>query len=125
MAQVLLALPADLRGQVDTIAALTHDDVTLTLRGSGQRVIWGSADQSAVKAQVLARLIALHGQSGTGTYTVSAPQFAVFNPADAATVGGAADDGTGKDVPSPDVTPTPNATTGAPTGGQDQGGVQR
>ena len=125
MAQVLLALPADLRGQVDTIAALTHDDVTLTLRGSGQRVIWGSADQSAVKAQVLARLIALHGQSGTGTYTVSAPQFAVFNPADAVSVGGAADDGTGKNLPSPNTTPNPNQTSSPPADGQDQGGVER
>ncbi|MFW8745455.1 FtsQ-type POTRA domain-containing protein, partial [Mesorhizobium japonicum] len=77
MSQVLLALPDTLRAQVDSVAALTHDDVTLTLRGSGQHVIWGSADQSAVKAQVLARLIALHGQSGSGTYTVSAPAFAV------------------------------------------------
>jgi cell division protein FtsQ len=56
MAQVLLALPAALRAQVDTVAARTHDDVTLTLRGSGQRVLWGSADQSALKAEVLARL---------------------------------------------------------------------
>jgi len=122
MAQVLLALPTDLRGQVDTIAALTHDDVTLTLRGSGQKVIWGSADQSALKAQVLARLVALHGQSGTGTYTVSAPQFAVFNPADVTAVGGT--DG-GAQLPSPQTAPTPNPTSSAPADGTDQGGVQR
>ncbi len=122
MAQVLLSLPTDLRGQVDTIAALTHDDVTLTLRGSGQKVIWGSADQSALKAQVLARLVALHGQSGTGTYTVSAPQFAVFNPADVTTVGGT--DG-GAQLPSPQTAPTPNPTSSGPTDGTDQGGVQR
>lgn len=117
MAEVLLALPDSLRAQVDTIAAQTHDDVTLTLRGSGQRVLWGSADQSTLKAQVLARLIALHGQSGSGTYTVSAPQFAVFNPGDPAAVGGTDTDPT---VASPSTTPTP-----APTGGQDLGGVQQ
>lgn len=124
MAQVLLALPTDLLAQVDTIAALTHDDVTLTLRGSGQRVIWGSADQSSLKAQVLGRLVALHGQSGTGTYTVSAPQFAVFNPADAGSVGGAeapAGDG-GTAIPSPNTSATPAPPA---DGGTDQGGVQR
>jgi len=120
MAQVLLALPDDLRAQVDTIAALTHDDVTLVLRGSGQHVVWGSADQSTLKAQVLAKLIALHGQSGSGTYTVSAPQFAVFNPGDPTTVGGT--DASSGQVASPGSTatssPTPSATDGA-----DQGGV--
>lgn len=122
MAQVLLAMPAALRGQVDTIAARTHDDVTLTLRGSGQRVLWGSSDQSALKAQVLARLIALHGQSGSGTYTVSAPDFAVFNPSDTSTLGGVTaqgDGATSSTVPSP----SPSGST-PPAGGTDQGGVQ-
>jgi cell division protein FtsQ len=120
MAEVLLALPADVRGQVDTVAALTHDDVTLTLRGSGQRVVWGSADRSALKAQVLARLIALHGQSGSGTYTVSAPQFAVFNPGDPTAVGGT--DG-GASTPSPNPTSTPHPSSTPDAG--DQGGVQQ
>jgi cell division protein FtsQ len=120
MSEVLLALPDALRAQVDTVAALTHDDVTLTLRGSGQHVIWGSADQSALKAQVLSRLIALHGQSGSGTYTVSAPQFAVFNPGDVTSVGGASAPSTPIASPGSTTAPTP-----APTGGADQGGIQR
>jgi cell division protein FtsQ len=120
MAEVLLALPDSVRAQVDTVAARTHDDVTLTLRGSGQRVVWGSADQSALKAQVLARLIALHGQGGSGTYTVSAPAFAVFNPGDPTTDGGA----DGDVVPPSNQNPSPTGTP-TPPAGADQGGVQQ
>ena len=79
MTQVLLALPAAVLSKVDTITALTHDDVTLTLTGSSQRVVWGSSDQSDAKARVLADLIALHGGGGAGEYDVSAPGTAVFH----------------------------------------------
>lgn len=79
MAEVLLALPASVRSKVDTITAQTHDDVTLTLTGSNQRVVWGSSDDSQAKAQVLADLIALHSGSGPGEYDVSAPGTAVFH----------------------------------------------
>jgi len=65
--------------KVDTITAQTHDDVTLTLTGSSQRVVWGSSDDSDAKAQVLADLIALHAASGAGEYDVSAPGTAVFH----------------------------------------------
>jgi cell division protein FtsQ len=79
MTEVLLALPASVLAKVDTITALTHDDVTLTLTGSSQRVVWGSSDHSDAKAQVLAALIALHGGDGAGEYDVSAPGTAVFH----------------------------------------------
>lgn len=79
MTQVLLALPASVLSKVDTITALTHDDVTLTLTGSSQRVVWGSSDASDAKARVLADLIALHGGGGAGEYDVSAPGTAVFH----------------------------------------------
>jgi cell division protein FtsQ len=79
MTEVLLALPASVLAKVDTITALTHDDVTLTLAGSSQRVVWGSSDGSDAKAQLLAKLIALHGGSGPGEYDVSAPGTAVFH----------------------------------------------
>lgn len=79
MAQVLLALPSSVLSKVDTITAQTHDDVTLTLSGSSQRVVWGSSDDSVAKAQVLADLIALHAGSGPGEYDVSAPGTAVFH----------------------------------------------
>ena len=79
MAQVLLALPPTVLTKVDTITAQTHDDVTLTLSGSNQRVVWGSSDDSDAKAQLLADLIALHSGSGAGEYDVSAPGTAVFH----------------------------------------------
>lgn len=79
MAQVLLALPPTVLTKVDTITALTRDDVTLTLTGSNQRVVWGSSDRSDAKARVLSELIALHSASGPGEYDVSAPGTAVFH----------------------------------------------
>jgi cell division protein FtsQ len=79
MAQVLLALPPAVLTKVDTITAQTHDDVTLTLSGSNQKVVWGSSDDSDAKARVLADLIALHSGSGAGEYDVSAPGTAVFH----------------------------------------------
>jgi cell division protein FtsQ len=79
MAQVLLALPPAVLTKIDTITAQTHDDVTLTLSGSNQRVVWGSSDGSDAKARVLADLIALHSASGAGEYDVSAPGTAVFH----------------------------------------------
>ena len=79
MAGVLLALPPAVLAQVQTIEARTHDDVTLTLTGSSQRVKWGSADDSDAKAAVLAGLIALHQGDGAGEYDVSAPGVAVFH----------------------------------------------
>jgi len=79
MAQVLLALPPAVLTKVDTITAQTHDDVTLSLSGSNQRVVWGSSEDSDAKARVLADLIALHTGSGAGEYDVSAPGTAVFH----------------------------------------------
>jgi cell division protein FtsQ len=79
MAEVLLALPPAVLAQVETIAARTRDDVTLTLTGSAQRVVWGSADDSASKAAVLAGLLALHAADGPGEYDVSAPGIGVFH----------------------------------------------
>lgn len=65
---VLLALPEDLRSRVTKVSARTRDDVTLTLRG-GATVRWGSADQSELKARVLAGLAKVKARR----YDVSAP----------------------------------------------------
>ena len=78
MAEVLLALPPEVLAQVDSISARTRDDVTLTLTGSGQRVVWGSATNSDRKAAILAALLARFAGSGPGEYDVSAPGSAVF-----------------------------------------------
>ena len=72
---VLLALPINLLKQVDTVTAQTSDDVTLTLVG-GQSVVWGSVDQSALKAKVLAAVMAVGGE--TTKYDVSAPNHPVL-----------------------------------------------
>ncbi len=79
--EVLLALPADLLGRIDSITASTQDDVTMVLLGGGQRVQWGDAEDSAKKARVLTLLIAATADTSTaGTYDVSAPSNAVFRP---------------------------------------------
>ncbi len=78
MAEVLVALPPAVLTQVDRITARTRDDVTLALVGTDQRVVWGSAEDSAFKARVLAALLARFGGSGSGEYDVSAPDSPVF-----------------------------------------------
>ncbi|WP_210481666.1 FtsQ-type POTRA domain-containing protein [Naasia sp. SYSU D00948] len=70
-AEVLVALPAELRAQVDTISARTTDDVSLVLTG-GQRVVWGSADDSVRKAQHLTALL-LQEPTTVTEYDVSSP----------------------------------------------------
>lgn len=74
---VLLALPASVSSRVDTVTARTKDDVTLLLDGSGQQVVWGSAEQSAVKARILADLISHQDPNAAVEYDVSAPKSAV------------------------------------------------
>lgn len=78
---VLLALPAGLLGQVDSITAHTTDDVSLVLTGVGQRVTWGSGEESARKAALLSALIAVTDPSLAGEFDVSAPSNGVFRPA--------------------------------------------
>ncbi|WP_348788065.1 FtsQ-type POTRA domain-containing protein [Leifsonia sp. NPDC080035] len=70
-ASVLSALPASLLGQVDTITAKTKDDVSFTLRGNRATVVWGSAEDSALKAADLAALLKSAG--GSTRYDVSSP----------------------------------------------------
>lgn len=70
-ASVLSALPADVLAQVDTIAAKTKDDVSFTLRGNGATVVWGSAEDSSLKAADLGAL--LKSAPGSSRYDVSSP----------------------------------------------------
>ncbi|MCU1421381.1 MAG: FtsQ-type protein [Microbacteriaceae bacterium] len=78
--EVLLALPPTLLAQVDSASARTRDDVVLVLAGVGQRVSWGSADDSAKKAALLAALIAVTDPARAGEFDVSAPGNGVFRP---------------------------------------------
>lgn len=70
-AAVLVALPPDLRAQVERITARTNDDVSLVLAG-GQRVVWGSAADSVRKAQHLAALLR-QAPTTVHEYDVSSP----------------------------------------------------
>ena len=69
---VLRQLPADLAAQVAGVAATNRDAVVLTLR-DGVVVEWGSSEQSALKAKVLATLRAAPTSAGVKVYDVSAP----------------------------------------------------
>ncbi len=68
LASVVQALPPGVRGKVRLITAATPDSITLEL-DDGVRVIWGSAGQSELKAQILTRLMAARHR----VYDVSAP----------------------------------------------------
>lgn len=74
VAAVLTALPSDLRARVDVITASTRDDVAFSMTGAGHRVVWGSAERSALKARVLAAAIGTTDQSRAWEYDVSAPE---------------------------------------------------
>lgn len=70
--EVLLAVPDSVLGQLDTITARTRDDVSLTLVGGGGAIVWGGADQSDLKARVLAAMLA-QNLPNVSEYNVSAP----------------------------------------------------
>jgi cell division protein FtsQ len=78
MVEVLIALPPGVLARVDSIVARTRDDVTLTLSGSDQHVVWGSAADSDRKADIFAALLDRFATAGPGEYDVSAPGSAVF-----------------------------------------------
>jgi cell division protein FtsQ len=67
-ARVVSALPADLTRQVDHVEVATVDQISLELRDD-RTVLWGSAEESGAKAEVLTALLE---QPGT-TYDVSVP----------------------------------------------------
>jgi len=70
---VVGALPADLVAQVATISAPTQDTVSLALV-DGVEVVWGSAEDSALKVQVVATLRAEQTLTDVTTIDVSAPR---------------------------------------------------
>ncbi|WIE62871.1 FtsQ-type POTRA domain-containing protein [Curtobacterium sp. MCLR17_032] len=82
MTEVVLAMPASVRDQVSGIAASTSDDVTLTM-SDGSSVVWGSPDESAAKATLLAALVKDHAARDKGSkveYDVSAPDNGIIRP---------------------------------------------
>ncbi|GAA2174986.1 hypothetical protein GCM10009846_23050 [Agrococcus versicolor] len=79
VASSLVAMPQALRAQIATITATTSDDVTMTL-ASGQQVVWGSAEDARLKADVLAALVAAADPATPVTFDVSAPEHPVVRP---------------------------------------------
>ncbi|GAA0994570.1 FtsQ-type POTRA domain-containing protein [Subtercola frigoramans] len=71
---VLRTLPADLLAKVGSVSAATPDSVTLVLNGGAQKVIWGSAESSSLKALVLDKLIGTQNPDSRLTYDVSSPE---------------------------------------------------
>lgn len=67
-ATVVAAVPPTVARRVDYIEVATVDQISLVLR-DGRRVVWGSADDSATKAEVLAVLLEQQAQ----VYDVSVP----------------------------------------------------
>ena len=56
-ATVVSALPEDLATRVDHVEVETVDQITLVMRDQ-RRVLWGSAEQSELKAEVVDKLLA-------------------------------------------------------------------
>ncbi|MFC7497542.1 MULTISPECIES: cell division protein FtsQ/DivIB [unclassified Nocardioides] len=56
-ALVVGSLPGDLAAKVDHVSVETIDEITLALR-DGRQVLWGSAEESDLKSEVLADLVA-------------------------------------------------------------------
>jgi cell division protein FtsQ len=75
--QVIRSLPGSIRSQVTAVTASTPDDVTLTLGKTRTKVVWGSADDSAMKALVLQKLMKSRPPSKVSAYDVSSPGAAV------------------------------------------------
>jgi cell division protein FtsQ len=75
--QVMRTLPASIRDQVTAISATTADDVTLTLGEAKCDVLWGSADDSAMKALVLEKVMLQRPPATVTAYDVSSPHAVV------------------------------------------------
>ncbi|GAA3207507.1 FtsQ-type POTRA domain-containing protein [Microbacterium terregens] len=71
--KVMRSLPASILVQVTAVSASTPDDVTLTLGGSNAQVVWGSAEDSALKALVLETTMAARPPASVSVYDVSSP----------------------------------------------------
>jgi cell division protein FtsQ len=69
-------LPSDLAARVDHVEVQTIDQITLVLR-DGRQVLWGSAEQSELKARVLPELLAAQRAQ---VYDVSVPESPITRP---------------------------------------------
>ena len=68
LAAVTTSLPDVVRSQAEYIRADTVDSVTITLE-DGRRILWGSAEEAELKADVVVPLLKVEAKE----YDVSAP----------------------------------------------------
>jgi len=73
VAAVVRSLPAEVRSQLVGATAETPDDVRLELAG-GVPVVWGGANDSRLKADVLAKLMVVAPPDTVPGYDVSSPE---------------------------------------------------
>lgn len=76
LGQVVRALPDGVHAEVVAASATSRDDVTLSL-ASGSQVVWGSVDETPLKAIVLESLMQVHPSGSVSVYDVTSPQTAV------------------------------------------------
>jgi cell division protein FtsQ len=75
--QVVRSLPDSIRSKVTAVSASTPDDVALKLGATNTRVVWGSAEDSALKAVVLQTTMKARPPAGVSLYDVSSPRAVV------------------------------------------------
>jgi cell division protein FtsQ len=76
--QVMRALPEEIRSQVTAASATTADDVAFTLGDTNTEVVWGSAEDSALKAFVLQQAMVSRPPADVFSYDVSSPEAIVI-----------------------------------------------
>lgn len=76
-ARVLRSLPAEIMAQVTEVAATGPNDVTLTLGPTGTKVVWGSSDDSAMKALLLSTTMRARAPDTVSSYDVSSTEAVV------------------------------------------------
>ena len=76
--QVMHSLPAAVRAQVTAVSATSPDAVTLRLGGTNTTVVWGSAEQSALKALTLETAMKARPPASVSLYDVSSPSAIVI-----------------------------------------------
>ncbi|MCR2816953.1 FtsQ-type POTRA domain-containing protein [Microbacterium jiangjiandongii] len=75
---VVRSLPGGIRPQVTQVAATTPNDVTLTLGATGTEIVWGGADESAMKALALETIMRSRPPETVAAYDVSSPDAIVL-----------------------------------------------
>lgn len=75
-------LPVEVRDRVAQVGASTEDSVTITLT-DGPRIEWGGAEDSALKAQVLALMLESPDARGAAVIDVSAPTLPITRSSEA------------------------------------------